>query len=58
MCVKEGLIAMRILEYENINIETTCYLQRNHHIKKKIVFNVWLQATIYQQQGNIFYGIK
>ena len=49
---------MRILEYENINIETTCYLQRNHHIKKKIVFNVWLQATIYQQQGNIFYGIK
>ena len=44
--VKEGLIAKRILEYENINIEKKDCLHRNCHIEKKIVFNVCLQATV------------
>ena len=40
--VKEGLIPKRILEYENINIETICV----EITIKKMVFNVCLQATI------------
>ena len=42
--VKEGLLAKRILEYKNINIETICI--ENTISKKKMVFNVCLKATI------------
>ena len=40
--VKEGLIPKRIMEYENINIETICI----EITIKKMLFNVCLQATI------------